>query len=214
MAQSIPTGRAVYVIDDDSDVRKSLHFLLAASSIMAWPFGSADEFLDLLPNLAPAPILLDVRMAGTDGLQLLDLLGDRAPGWPIIMMTAHGDVAMAVRAMKRGAVEFLEKPFAAAALEAALDQAFVTVDRLRQTLDARHEARALIGQLSRREIDVLSLLMQGALNKVAAHRLGLSPRTVEMHRGNALGKLGLKSLVEVMALFATAGIDHDAHPPG
>jgi len=116
---------------------------------------------------------VDVRMAGTDGLQLLLLLGQHGVAWPIIMMTAHGDVVMAVHAMKLGAIAFLEKPFAASALEVILDSAFGTVDRLRQTLSACGDARMLIGQLSRRESDVIAQLMGGALNKVAAHRLGL-----------------------------------------
>jgi two-component system response regulator FixJ len=211
MAQSAPAQRAVYVIDDDVDVRKSLHFLLTSSSMMAWPFASADEFIDLLPNLAPAPILVDIRMAGTDGLQMLRILKARAVAWPIIVMTAHADVAMAVNAMKLGAIEFLEKPFEAAALIDILDQAFCELDQLRQAWVARNDARLLIGQLSRRESDVLTILMQGTLNKVAAHQLGLSPRTVEMHRGNALAKLGLKSMVEVVALFATADLPNTPH---
>jgi len=204
MTCSVPPQRAVYVIDDDVDVRKSLHFLLSSSSIMAWPFGSAGEFIDLLPNLAPAPILVDIRMAGIDGLQMLHILKERAVVWPIIVMTAHADVPMAVRAMKLGAIEFLEKPFEAAALIRILDEAFGTLDQLLQAWLARNDARLLIGQLSKRESDVLTILMQGTLNKVAAHQLGLSPRTVEMHRGNALAKLGLKSMVEVVALFAAA----------
>lgn len=198
--------RAVYVIDDDTDVRTSLAFLLETAAIRVSPFASASAFIDRLPDLAPAPILLDVRMAGIDGLELLRVLQQRGVAWPIIMMTAHGDVPMAVRAMKLGAIEFLEKPFCAETLGAILDAAFAKADHLRHLLDARDDARRRIGQLSPRESDVLRLLMQGALNKVVAHHLGLSPRTVEMHRGNALAKLGRKSLVEVMALYATADI--------
>jgi two-component system response regulator FixJ len=198
--------RTVYVVDDDADVRSSLHFLLASAAIRAWPFASAEEFIALLPNLGPAPILLDIRMANIDGMQLLDMFRQRALDWPVIVMTAHGDVSTAVRAMKLGAIEFLEKPFDAAELETILDQAFAALDQLRQAEAARNNARHLIGQLSRRESDVIRILMQGTLNKVAAHQLGLSPRTVEMHRGNALAKLGLKSMVEVVTLFATADL--------
>lgn len=206
MAGSVSPQRTVYVIDDDDDVRKSLHFLLASAAILAWPFASAEEFLAALPDLAPAPVLLDIRMANIDGMQLLQMVRQRGLVWPVVVMTAHGDVATAVRAMKLGAIEFLEKPFEAAQLESILDQAFAALDEIGHAQAARNNARRLIGQLSRRESDVIRILMQGTLNKVAAHQLGLSPRTVEMHRGNALAKLGLKSMVEVVTLFATADL--------
>ena len=206
--------RTVYVIDDDVDVRKSLHFLLETASIRALLFAGADDFLALLPDLAPAPILIDVRMPGVDGLQLLLMLKQRGIAWPVVMMTAHGDVPMAVHAMKHGAIEFLEKPFSAETLDATLDLAFALIEQLDQAQSARKTARQQIARLTPRESDVLTLLMRGALNKVAAHRLGLSPRTVEMHRGNALAKLGLKTVIEVMALYARAGLVDPAPSPG
>lgn len=206
MDQPAPPRRRVYVIDDDADVRKSLHFLLGISSITAWPFAESADFLDQLDELPPAPILLDIRMPRIDGLQMLARLKEREIAWPVIMMTAHGDIAVAVRAMKLGAIEFLEKPFDPDLLEQVLDQAYGILGRIEETVQARRKARRLLGQLSRREGEVLTILMEGVPNKIAAHRLDLSTRTVEMHRGNALAKLGLKSITEALALVTAADL--------
>lgn len=197
--------RNVYVIDDDGDVRQSLHFLLGTSNILAWSFAAADDFFDLLPTLKPAPILLDVRMPKMDGLQVLEELRCRDVTWPVIMMTAHGDIATAVRSVKMGAIEFLEKPFESGLLDQALAAAFGMLGTLQETAAARSHARALLDTLSPREQDVVATLLDGSPNKLAAHQLGLSVRTVEMHRKNALTKLRLKSIAEVVALVAKAG---------
>ena len=122
-----PANRCVYVIDDDVDVRKSLHFLLATSDIRAWPFAGGEDFIGQLTDLSPAPILLDVRMAGIDGFGVMAELAAHGIGWPVIVMTAHGDIPVAVRAMKLGAIEFIEKPFLAEELEIALKRAFVVL---------------------------------------------------------------------------------------
>ena len=204
--------RRVYIVDDDIDMRKSLHFLLAASSITAWPFSTAADFIDQLPGLMPAPILLDVRMPGIDGLQMLAILEERAINWPVIVMTAHGDVSIAVRAMKLGAIEFLEKPFQADMLDQVLALAFKHLDQVERTTRERDAARSMMARLSKRESEVVTVLMEGVLNKTAAHRLGLSPRTVEMHRAKALAKLGLRSIAEIMALATTAGLDPPRMP--
>lgn len=196
--------RNLYVIDDDGDVRQSLHFLLGTSHILAWSFAAADDFFDLLPTLKPAPILLDVRMPKMDGLQVLEELRCRDVPWPVIMMTAHGDIATAVRSVKLGAIEFLEKPFEIGLLDEALAAAFGMLGTLQETAAARSHARALLDSLSPREQDVVATLLDGSPNKLAAHQLGLSVRTVEMHRKNALTKLRLKSIAEVVALVAKA----------
>lgn len=196
---------SVYVIDDDSDVRKSLHFLFSAHDIRVWPFAAADDFLEMLPTLLPAPILLDIRMPGIDGLQMLAMLKEREVPWPVVILTAHADVALAVRAMKLGAVDFLEKPFAPAALDAALAEAFARLGQTRHQLTEREDARRRIAQLTPRERDIVAILIEGALNKEVAHRLGLSVRTVEMHRANALAKLKVKSIAEVVRLADAAG---------
>ncbi|WP_296719268.1 response regulator [Erythrobacter sp.] len=199
------TTPRVYVIDDDSGVRKSLHFMLAASGIQAWPFASAADFLDQLPFLTPAPLLVDIRMPEIDGLQLLTILKERGVTWPAVILTAHGDVSVAVQAMKLGAIDFLEKPFAAQAINQAITQAFDVLDQMQHMLSARDQARYGIAQLTARERETMAILMEGVPNKEVAHRLGLSVRTIEMHRGNALAKLNVKSVAEVVALANLAG---------
>lgn len=196
----------IYVVDDDSDVRKSLHFMLSAADIKVWPFATAADFLDELPFLTPAPILLDIRMADIDGLQLLEILQERGLTWPVIILTAHGDVGVAVRAMKLGAIEFLEKPFAAEALNQAIEQSFCLLDQNVGVMAARDNARDLIGHLTPRERETIAVLMEGVPNKEVAHRLNLSVRTVEMHRANGLAKLKVKSIAEVVGLAGAAGI--------
>ena len=199
-------ARRVYIIDDDSDVRKSLNFLLESANITAWPFGAAADFLDQIHDLEPAPILLDIRMAEIDGLDVLAILKERKIGWPVIIMTAFSEVSVAVRAMKLGAIEFIEKPFVAEVLQQALTLAFTLLEKDQAALRSRENARKLFAALSRRESEVIHLLMEGAANKVIANRLELSVRTVELYRSNALIKLGVKSIAEVMALAVLADI--------
>lgn len=208
-AISMPIRRAIYVIDDDSDVRKSLHFRFANSFINVWPFATAADFLENLAFLTPAPILLDVRMADIDGLQLLQMLVDRAVKWPVVIITAHGDVGVAVKAMKLGAIEFLEKPYDPDALDSAIDQAFALLDQSQNVDTARDEARHKIERLAKRERETIAILMEGVSNKEVAHRLGLSVRTVEMHRAKALAKLDVKSIAEVVRLATVGGIAHE-----
>jgi len=196
----------IYIIDDDRDVRKSLHFMFANSRIHVWPFASANDFLDQLPALPPAPILLDIRMEHIDGLELLGILREREVSWPVVILTAHGDVTVAVRAMKLGAIDFLEKPFTPEALELAIGHAFDLLEQREHLLSARDQARYRIGQLTMRERETIAILMEGVANKEVAHRLGLSVRTVEMHRANALAKLDVKSIAEVVKLATVGGL--------
>lgn len=200
-------GSPVYVIDDDGDVRRSLHFLLSTIRLKSWPFASAQDFLDNLVDLAPAPVLLDIRMPKIDGLRLMSLLRDRGVDWPVIIMSAHGDIQMAVKATRLGAIEFLEKPFEFAALEASLRVAFAQLASVHGNLAARHAARAAFALLTAREQDIILALMKGGANKAVAHMLGLSVRTVEMHRANALRKLQVKSIAEVVRLAQVAELD-------
>ena len=143
-------------------------------------------------------------MAKIDGLQALEKLRLEAKSWPVIMITAHGDIATAVRAVKLGALEFLEKPFAVELLDAALVSAFGALDEIEAAAERRRAAEQQLGELSPRELEVMAILVEGASNKLVAHRLALSIRTVEMHRKNALAKLGVRSIAEVIALAATA----------
>ena len=194
----------VYVVDDDQDIRNSLHFLLESISLTSWPYASAVDFIERLPDLIPAPILLDIRMPDIDGIELLKLLAERENSWPVIVMTAHGNVSVAVRAIKLGAIEFLEKPFSADMLQDALNGAFRALERTKRMLQVRDDARRLFGKLTKREAEVVWHLMEGASNKEAAFRLGLSVRTVELHRASALCKLQVKKMAEVVTMARDA----------
>lgn len=197
----------VYLIDDDIEMRKSLHTLLSTVGVATWSFAGASDFLDGLESLEPAPILLDIRMPEIDGMQLMNELLARGIGWPIIVMTAHGEIPVAVQAIKLGAVEFLEKPFGFEELHSAMQAAFEKMSLFLIQNSVRNEALQRFAVLTARETEVIRILTKGTPNKVAAHELALSPRTVEMHRGNALMKLRVKSLAEVVHLANEAGLE-------
>jgi len=197
-----PVDRVIYVIDDDAEIRKSLHFLLSTMGIRSWPFGSGEDFLEQVAELAPSPILLDMRMRGIDGIGVLTGLLERNLDWPVIVMTGHGDIEIAVRSMKLGAIEFLEKPFEADVLEVAVAGAFGLIAKRLQERSHYAEAMRLMNRLTAREAEVIEGLIEGLPNKLVAHRLGLSTRTVEMHRANATAKLEGRSIAEIATLLA------------
>lgn len=199
-------NQLVYVIDDDAEIRRSMHFLLSTNGINCWPYASAADFLDNLSNLKPAPILLDIRMPDIDGIELLSRLADREVRWPVIIITAHADIPIAVKAMKLGAIEFLEKPINFAEFEPLLSTAFSQLATVKSSSENRTNALRLFDRLSRRELEVVLLLMDGVTNKIAAHKLSLSVRTVEMHRSNSLRKLQVKSIAEAVRLATASGI--------
>jgi two-component system response regulator FixJ len=205
MSQTVEIAPEItYVIDDSADMRRSLHFLLGTIGIASRPFASSEDFLEAVSTLSEAPILLDLRMPRMDGIQLMAQLKALQIDWPVIVMTAHGDVAVAVRAMKLGAIEFLEKPFESDDLEVSLERALAAVADHRQRNVMRAAAAERLARLTPRETDVVGRLAEGTLSKVIAHDMGLSARTVEMHRANALEKLGVKNLVELIALLKDA----------
>jgi two-component system response regulator FixJ len=201
----MPGSQIVYVIDDNVDVRKSLHFAMQSAGITVWPFGSPADFLDALDGLSPAPILLDVRMPKMDGIELLRMIRDRSVDWPVIMMTAHGEIPIAVAAMKLGALDFLEKPFAIELLEELLTDAYDKVARAVITTEQRRNATDAFAKLSGRERQVALGLGSGRTNKEIAQDLGISPRTVEVHRASALKKLTVKSTADAIRLLIDAG---------
>lgn len=200
----------VYVIDNDAEMRRSLHSLLSTVGVVSWSFSCASDFLDTLTSLAPAPILLDVRMPQMDGIQLMSRLLERGIRWPIIVMTGHGEIPVAVAAMRLGAVEFFEKPFRFEQLHSAMKAAFEKMSVILRQSCVQTEALQRFGLLSPRETEVIGILTKGNPNKVAAHVLSLSTRTVEMHRANALAKLGLKSLAEAVHLATDAGLEFNS----
>lgn len=197
--------RSLYVVDDNAEVRKSLHFALDSSGIMVWPFATPADFLDSLADLVPAPVLLDVRMPEIDGVQLLQIVRSRLIQWPVIMMTAHGDIPIAVASMKLGALDFLEKPFDIERLEEMLDAAYAKVAEVVVTTDERSRAMSTFAALSGREKQVALGLAAGKTNKDIAKDLDISVRTVEIHRASALRKLGVKSTADAVRRLIAAG---------
>jgi two-component system, LuxR family, response regulator FixJ len=198
--------RQVYVIDGDIKVRRFLHTLLSTTGFVSWQFASGTDFLNNLAALKPAPILLDMQLPDEGGLQLITRLSDRGISWPVIVMTSQGNISDAVRAMKLGAIEYLEKPFEFELLEACLQVGLGRLANLQKADEIRSRSHCLFDLLSQREAEVIMALMDGMSNKIAAYRLSLSVRTVEMHRANALAKLKVKSMAEVVRLANNAGI--------
>ncbi|MDQ3185071.1 MAG: response regulator [Pseudomonadota bacterium] len=209
MGKSLPTcssspqtfeGRIVHVVDDDKDLRESLQFLLTTRQISVTLFASGLTFFDVVTDLPAAPIILDVRMPQMNGLQFLTELRERCVDWPVIALSGHGEINIAVMAIKLGALDFLEKPVAPSELEDCLERAFSLIEAQREHGDERRMAEKLLALLTSREAEVLDRLCQGRSNKQVAFDLGISPRTVEMHRANALRHLGVRSIAQVVSL--------------
>ncbi|WP_448657876.1 response regulator transcription factor [Sphingomonas sp. CJ99] len=199
--------RFVYIVDDEEDVRNSLRALLGSRpNWMATGYASGDAFLDGVESREDGVVLLDIRMPGTSGMDVLRTLRPLSARFPVVMVTGSGDVRSAVDSMKLGAVEFVEKPYQPQQLFDAIDLGFKALDEAREREQLRSDALKLIGRLSPRERSVLDLLIDGAPNKVIADRLGLSVRTVEVHRANLMDKLEAKSLSAVLRLAFHAGV--------
>lgn len=199
-------GRPVYVIDDDADLRKSLQFLLETRHADVSSFRSASDFLQAVDDLESAPLIVDVRMPRMDGLQLLAELEKRHLLWPAIFLSGHGEVSVAVQALKLGAIDFLEKPVVAAELELCVEKAFEKLDSQSSTQQLENQAAQRWALLTPREAVVLHHICEGCSNKEVAFILGLSPRTIEMHRAKALRQLQVRSLPEVMKLRNLANL--------
>ena len=196
----------VYVVDDDRDVRRSLSFMLGASKIRSYPFGSGSDFLESLTDLEPGCVLLDLRMAQVDGFDVMDAMKDRDIDWPVIVMTGHGEIQTAVRAMKLGAIDFIEKPFSESALLSSFEQAFALLEQRQGEAKRQRDARRRVELLTGRESDVLKGLLAGETNRQIGERLGISLRTVEMHRSNMMERLKVANLAEALALALEAGL--------
>jgi two-component system response regulator FixJ len=197
---------AVHVIDDDEAVRDSLAFLLDSAGLAARCHDSAEAFLRLAPELKAGCVLTDVRMPGMDGLALQRRLGELGVRLPVIVMTGHGEVPIAVQALKAGAVDFIEKPFDDETLLAAV-RAALDADRRARERQGEHAALAArLAGLTPRERQVLERLVQGQPNKTIAHDLGTSPRTIEVHRARVMEKMGARSLSELVRMALSVGI--------
>ena len=193
-------SKVVHVIDDDVDVRQSLAFLLSAAGLAVRTHDSAVAFLKALPTLQDGCIVTDIRMPEMDGLELQKRLKEMKIDMPVIVITGHGDVHLAVSAMKSGAVDFIEKPFDDEALLSAIQAALTqhSDDRRRQSLVA--EVRKRLKALSEREKEVLNGLVAGKPNKIIAYELGISARTVEVYRANVMTKMQADSLSELVRM--------------
>ncbi|RUV45070.1 MULTISPECIES: response regulator FixJ [unclassified Mesorhizobium] len=194
----------VHVVDDDVDVRKSLGFLLATADFAVRLYESATAFLATEPKEVDGCIVTDVRMPGIDGIEFLRQLKARGHAVPVIVMTGHADVALAVQAMKEGAADFIEKPFDDQVLIGAIRSAVDNRNRGVASHPQAADIRKNLSTLSDRERQVLDGLVSGLPNKTIAYDLGISPRTVEIHRANLMSKMGAGSLSHLvrMALIA------------
>ena len=195
----------VHVIDDDDAVRESLEFLLRSAKLSVQTYDSAVTFLESSSDLTSGCIITDVRMPGIDGIELLRRLRERGAQVPVIIVTGHGDVPLAVEAMKVGAVDFFEKPFDDDALLASVRSALSHRERDAQQDAERAAIQERIAALSNRERQVLEGLIAGHPNKTIAYDLGISPRTVEIYRANVMTKMGARSLSELVRLALVAG---------
>jgi two-component system response regulator FixJ len=202
----MPNDRHVYVVDDDEAVRDSLSMLLEACGHRVRSFGLATEFLDAAPALPLGCLIVDIRMPEMDGLELQRHLNDRSLRFPMIVITGHGDVPLAVRAMKAGALDFIEKPFASQTILASVEAALATLAADSNRDPTAMAARAKLDLLSPREREVLEGLLAGLPNKSIAYDLAISPRTVEIHRARVMDKMGARSLSELIRLALAAGM--------
>lgn len=201
--------RTIHLVDDEESIRRSVSFLLRTSGFAVETYASGADFLKVAPGVEPGCVLLDVRMPDMDGLEVQARMRDAGVALPVVVLTGHGDVTIAVRAMKGGAIDFLEKPFEKAALLSSIAGAMEWLDHADKRLDEGAEAHVRIAALTVRERDVLEGLARGLPNKTIAYDLEISPRTVEVHRANLMIKLGVRSLSEVLRLAFAAGLPHD-----
>ncbi len=202
-------GAVVYAVDDDVAMRESLAFLLDAAGFTVVAFETASSFLEALPGIDSGCVVTDVRMPGIDGIELLRRVKQAKPALSVIVITAHGEIPLAVQAMKLGAIDFLEKPFEDERLIEAIRTAVAdTTDRARAEAAAAQVA-SRVSALSPRERQVMEGLVAGLSNKTIARDLNISPRTVEVYRDNVMTKLQAASLSELVRLAVRAGVLRD-----
>ena len=205
----MPDRGKVYVIDDDEAMRDSLNFLLDSADFNVTLFEDAVKFLDALPGLAFGCVVSDVRMPGLDGIELLKRMKSGHSTFPIVIMTGHGDVPLAVEAMKLGAVDFLEKPFEDDRLIGMIEAAIRQAEPAARSEAVAHDIAARIATLSPRERQVMDGLIAGLSNKLIARDYDISPRTIEVYRANVMTKMQANSLSELVRLAMRAGLLKD-----
>lgn len=208
----VETSRTVHLVDDDESIRRSASFMLRTSGYLVKTYASGVELLKDPTSIVPGCILLDVRMPGLDGIEVQKELQQQGVLFPVIVMTGHGDVTVAVQAMKHGAVDFIEKPFEKAVLLSAIEAGFERLEQSSKRLARAEEARVRLQALTSRELDVMKGLVRGHPNKTIGYDLGISPRTVEIHRANLMTKLDVASLSEALRIAFTAGLGDESGP--
>ena len=210
----MPSDTVVHVIDDDEAARQSLEFLLRSAGFDVRAYETAMAFLDALPQAKAGCVISDVRMPGLSGIDLLKRLKELDVGMPVIIITGHGDVPLAVEAMKAGAADFLEKPFDDELMLEAVRSALSDYRETRARGAERAAIDERLAELSPREREVLEGLVAGHPNKTIAYDLGISPRTVEIYRANVMTKMKAASLSELVRMALISGLLGDAPPSG
>jgi two-component system, LuxR family, response regulator FixJ len=205
-SERVAVRRHVYIVDDDEAARDSLAVLLAAQPYAVSSFASAQEFLAAAASLPAGCLIVDMRMPGMTGLDLQQRLNEQALYFPTIVVTGHGDVPLAVSAMKAGAADFIEKPYAVDAILGAVDAALARLAEPEPGGPETTEATTRLALLTPRERDVLEGLVAGLPNKSIAYDLAISPRTVEVHRARVMQKLQARSLSDIVRLALAAGL--------
>jgi len=205
----------IIIVDDDEAVRGSLEVLLESHGFRVETFDSAGTFLESEAPSQVGCLIADIRLPGMDGLALQEELVRRGTRLRVIVVTGFGDVPLAVRAMKSGAIDFLEKPYDEKVLLAAVRRALEAARAASQAADAVHEVEMRFASLTERERQVLDLLAAGRPNKVIAYELDISPRTVEIHRARVMEKMGARNLAELVRMVVAADVGSDTSPePG
>jgi len=192
--------QTVFVVDDDRAIQNAMCLLLQSVDRDYEVFASGDEFLEKMPADPVGCLVLDARMPSLGGLELQEVVNERGSTLPIILITGHGDVPMAVEAMQKGAVDFIQKPFRDQELLDCISEAFVSDQLQRDTRTQKTEIARGIGKLTKRERQVMDLVVTGKPNKVMAYELGVSQRTVEIHRARVMEKIGARSLADLVRM--------------
>ena len=200
------TSPIVFVIDDDESVRRSVKRLLGSADYNCEVFKSANDFLERAPQSGPSCVIVDVRMPGLNGIEFQEALIKRRREEQLIFITGHGDVPMCAQAMKAGAVDFLPKPFKSRELLNCVERALARSVKQRQNAGEKAEARRLLDLLTPREFEVMQLVSTGMLNKQVGSELGTAEKTVKVHRGRVMQKLGVNSVAELVRLVQKAGV--------
>lgn len=196
----------IHLVDDDAAMLASLQFLVSSAQYQARAYDSAEALLARIGALEPGCIVTDIRMPGMSGLDLVRKLKALGVATPVIVLTGHADVALAVDAMKAGVVEFLEKPFLDAALLDAIETALRAAGHDQRAQEEQAEIQRRAAAMTPRERDVFDAIVAGDSNKAAALKLGISPRTVEIYRANAMEKMGAKSLSDLVRMALRGGL--------